>query len=464
MPRYQIGESLLPSTVHGICRLLDVHDKVAGAGFVRKNGAALRWGTSKDIWTFGFGQAPLLAQVGANYAFQVERARFDEILLDNARSHGVDVREGHHARSLVLDDARVVGVDYTDSNRAPGSARGRFVIDASGHRSPLRSHAGRREHSQFFRNVALFGYFEQAGRMPAPNAGNILCEAFEDGWIWLIPLSQGPRFLTSVGLVAGKASAKHFGSDPEGSFAAGIERCPNVRSLLAGAQRVMSGRYAGLRTRRDWTYTNERLCIPGLFLVGDSACFLDPVLSTGVHLATYSALLAARSVNSILPGVISEDAAMSEFERRYRVEFEVYLNFLLAFYDMHADADSYYWSARKVLGTREPDRAAFVRLVAGAATSPELYFHRKAGLGRILQSFADEVGLDAHMDLRSEASQALARRLGRLMGDAAGDAARPGSDDLRRVSWGKNLDRVPASMPTRGMIVADEDGLGWKVA
>ena len=35
-PRYQIGESLLPSTVHGICRLTGVADKLAKAGFTKK--------------------------------------------------------------------------------------------------------------------------------------------------------------------------------------------------------------------------------------------------------------------------------------------------------------------------------------------------------------------------------------------------------------------------------------------
>src|SRR5258708_900289 len=37
-PRHRIGESLLPSTVHGIRRLLGVTEQVGAGGFVRKRG------------------------------------------------------------------------------------------------------------------------------------------------------------------------------------------------------------------------------------------------------------------------------------------------------------------------------------------------------------------------------------------------------------------------------------------
>ena len=34
-PRHQIGESLLPSTVHGICRLTGVSDELEKAGYLQ---------------------------------------------------------------------------------------------------------------------------------------------------------------------------------------------------------------------------------------------------------------------------------------------------------------------------------------------------------------------------------------------------------------------------------------------
>ena len=84
-PRHQIGESLLPSTVHGICRLTGVSDELEKAGFTRKRGGTYRWGANPDPWTFSFSVSPRMAS-HASYAYQVERSKFDKILLDHARS------------------------------------------------------------------------------------------------------------------------------------------------------------------------------------------------------------------------------------------------------------------------------------------------------------------------------------------------------------------------------------------
>jgi len=91
-PRYQIGESLLPSTVHGVCRLTGAADGLAEAGFTRKLGGTFRWGAGKEPWTFSFSVSPNMARA-ASSAYQVERMKFDQILLDNARRQGAEVRE-----------------------------------------------------------------------------------------------------------------------------------------------------------------------------------------------------------------------------------------------------------------------------------------------------------------------------------------------------------------------------------
>ena len=71
-PRYQIGESLLPATVHGIGKLLGVQEKLAEAGFVRKLGGTFRWGSNPVPWEFAFAAADHFAGSSA-FAYQVER-------------------------------------------------------------------------------------------------------------------------------------------------------------------------------------------------------------------------------------------------------------------------------------------------------------------------------------------------------------------------------------------------------
>jgi FAD-dependent halogenase len=383
-PRHQIGESLLPATVHGICRMLGVLDEVERQGFPRKHGGTFRWGKSPEPWTFRFSQRP---DDPYGYAYQVERAKFDRILLDNARAKGVDVRERHDVTSVIIEDDRAVGVAYTDDQGRERVARARYVADASGNRSQVWRTVGERVYSEFFRNVALYGYFEHGRRLPAPNQGNILSAAFRDGWFWYIPLSDT---LTSVGAVVSREAADEIRQGEETALHGYVERCAIIQEYLAGARRVTEGPYGQLRIRKDYSYCADQFWVPGMLLVGDAACFIDPVFSSGVHLGTYSALLAARSILTLLGGTagLTEDECCAEFEDRYRREFGRFYQFLLGFYDMQQDEESYFWQARKILNTRERANDAFVRLVAGLSdpdeplfAGPAAFFDARQGFG-----------------------------------------------------------------------------------
>jgi halogenation protein CepH len=364
-PRYQIGESLLPSTVHGICPMLGVYEEVRRAGFTRKRGGTFLWGASPTPWTFSFSASPRMAGP-TSYAYQVERAKFDTLLLDNAAKVGVDVRQGHRALATCRRGGRVTGVRYSDDSGREHESSAHFVIDASGHGSRLHADVGgERVYSPFFRNLALFGYFEGGRRLPEPNAGNILCAAFPSGWFWYIPLSPS---LTSVGAVVRSELAGKVQGDPEAAFAALVDECPLIKEYLADARRAGEEPYSRLRVRKDYSYDRTALWSPGMVLVGDAACFIDPVFSSGVHLSTYSALLAARSVNTTLAGTLPEERCLREFEARYRREFGLFRDFLMSFYELHVDEESYFWQARKLVGHGESVEEAFVDLVGGVAS------------------------------------------------------------------------------------------------
>jgi FAD-dependent halogenase len=364
-PRYQIGESLLPSTVHGICRLLGVSEKLESAGFTRKRGGTFRWGSSPDPWTFSFSVSPRMTGA-TSYAYQVERSKFDKILLDHAKALGAEVREGCSVTDTLSDAERVSGVSYTDEQRHTHDIRARYIVDASGNRSRIYRHVGgERKYSDFFRSLALFGYFTGGKRLASPNSGNILSVAFDSGWFWYIPLTES---LTSVGAVVRRELAQKIQGDPEEALHGLIQECPLIREYLQDAKRVTEGQYGQIRVRKDYSYFNTQFWRPGMLLVGDAACFVDPVFSSGVHLATYSALLAARSINSVLAELVDEEAAFREFETRYRREYRVFYEFLMSFYDMHVSESSYFWSARKVTMSTASELESFVDLVGGVSS------------------------------------------------------------------------------------------------
>ncbi|WP_130839247.1 tryptophan 7-halogenase [Corynebacterium neomassiliense] len=454
-PRYQIGESLLPSTIHGVCKLLGVEEELREASFVTKRGGIFRWGKNKEPWNFLFAISPEFSNE-ASYAYQVERMKFDDILLKNAAQNGVDVRQQAKVRELIRGEGtdRVTGVRYEDADGQSHSLSATYVVDASGNGSRFTSApGGKRKNADFFQNVATFGYFEGGKRFDAPDSGNILCAAFDHGWIWYIPLSDT---LTSVGAVLDKSHLPEISKDKEKALLDSIDRCAIVKDMLSDATRVTEGTYGEMRVRKDYSYSNSKFWGNGVVLVGDAACFIDPVFSTGVHLATYAGVLAARSINSVLSGALSEERAFGEFEGRYRREYEVFYEFLSTFYDMEQEEDSYFWQARRISNLRGDDLSAFVSLIAGgysgeqALVNPEEIVERFTASTRALADAAEKTG-----SMHTDSGQ----RMGHLFG----------TENVRDVMEEMNAFQARGAEGSEGLepplleggLVPSRDGLAW---
>jgi halogenation protein CepH len=86
-PRHHIGESLLPASMP-VLEELGVVPALQQAGFLLKWGATMVWGREKTPWSWYF------RETNRKYphTYQVWRPHFDQLLLDNSRAHGVDVR------------------------------------------------------------------------------------------------------------------------------------------------------------------------------------------------------------------------------------------------------------------------------------------------------------------------------------------------------------------------------------
>ena len=450
-PRFQIGESLLPSTVHGVCRLTGVADELAKAGFTKKRGGTQRWGANPKPWTFAFSVSPKMTGE-TSYAYQVERSKFDQILLDHARHMDVDVREQHAVTDVIDEGDRVHGVSYTDAEGNEGTIRAKYVVDASGNKSRIYQRAGaRRQYSEFFRSLALFGYFEGGKRLPEPNSGNVLSCAFDSGWFWYIPLTPT---LTSVGAVVRHELASKIQGDPEKALMALIAECPMIRDYLRNAKRVTEGQYGRLRTRKDYSYANTKFWRPGMALVGDAACFVDPVFSSGVHLATYGALLAARSINSVLAQTVDENTAFREFEQRYRREFGVYYEFLVAFYDLNVNEDSYFWSAKKVSKNTNSDLQSFVELVGGVSSGEAALATAESSADHYKRRSSEFASAVDQLVANNEQSMVPI-----IKSSIVKSAMREGANEQVRVLLGQ--DAGPEIPLFDGGLVASPDGLGW---
>lgn len=356
-PRYHIGESILPSC-RPIFHQLGVWDKVESHGFVPKGGAYFFWG--REEWEVRF----RALGDGAN-AWQVVRSEFDKLLLDHARELGVEVFEGPAVKEVEFDGERAVAVRWAENAR-----RGRisfdYLVDASGRGGVMSTKylKSRRFHS-VFRNVAAWSYWKGATPLAKGPEGAITVASIPDGWFWAIPLHDGTL---SVGLVTGRDNFNHK-RDELGSIEAvyhtALEECPAVSDLIDSAERV-----TGMKVEQDYSYVSERFSGPGYLLAGDAACFLDPLLSTGVHLATYSAMLGAAAIGSMLRGEVLEPEAREFYDTVYRQSYERLLVLVSVFYESYRGKDYHFYNAQRLSQADRDElnlQASFDRIVTGIA-------------------------------------------------------------------------------------------------
>lgn len=356
-PRYHIGESLLPSVLE-ILDLLGVRQKIEAAGFVRKPGAQIDWGGER--WRLDFGELS-----GQHvYSFQVDRAVFDQLLLAHARTEGVQVFEGHEVTSIGWIDGRCRRADWSlcDGN-ASGAIRFDYLVDASGRAGLVSTrYEKNRRYNSVFKNIAIWGYWEGVDNGDEDFRGAIRVGSIPEGWVWLIPLKDGR---TSVGVVVHKDYLRERRRQGIPAVYQGcIQESPLASHVLAPGRLVSE-----IRVETDYSYGSSSFSGDGYFVCGDAACFLDPLLSTGVHLATFSALLAAAAIGSTIRGEVAEDRCRRYFEATYQKAYLRLLVMVSAFYDQNRGRTGYFWEAQKL--TRGDVKGfdikqAFLHLVSGA--------------------------------------------------------------------------------------------------
>ncbi len=150
----------------------------------------------------------------------------------------------------------------------------------------------------------------------------------------------------SVGLVLHKTTFKEkrqqFDS-LEQIYLEAIDSCPLIADLVKPGKLVTN-----MRTEQDYSYIASSVTGPGYFLVGDAACFIDPLLSTGVHLATHSAMLGAASIASALHGEVTEQQARAFFERSYRQVYLRLMAIVSGMYQQYDGKEAYFWQAQQL--------------------------------------------------------------------------------------------------------------------
>ena len=313
-PRFQIGESLLPYNNDLFARL-GVTEHLLAGDFFPKFGAEFVTGDGSVRTTFRFDRT---LDDPYRRSFQVTRSEFDHLLLRNAASSGVDVREGTSVAEVDLeDDARAVV-----RTAAGETFEARFVVDASGYGSIVGNRVGGKRDIESLKKVAFFGHYRNVERVPGRNGGNTLIVVLRDAWLWMLPITAE---LMSVGLVVDREHVRNCGLTPEDLLERTIAGAPYVSERMRDSERTTQ-----VYVRRDFSYSMRRMVGPNYALIGDAAGFIDPIFSTGVFIAMKSADLAAEAVERRLRG------GSQRLLRRYEVQMKRalgrYMVFISNFY------------------------------------------------------------------------------------------------------------------------------------
>ncbi len=302
--RNVLAESLPPS-----CRKLfdriGISAAVDGAGFVRATGNTVLWGGATPT-AHAFG--------GEAMGWQVERDRFDRVLLDATARAGASIRTPASVRSVGAPEDKGARRVVYDAHGATRKLTARWVIDASGRTGVTVPRDGRQS-VEGGRTLALVAHWKRAGGWPVEDPTHTLVESYDDGWAWSVPVASGERVFALM--VAPAAAAGAGGSNLATLYRRELGRTTWFRELVADAE----------TTVEPWAcdaspYGTTRVGGDGLVLAGDAATFVDPLSSYGVKKAMASAWLAAIVVNTCLDTPDLEAAALSLHAARERAMYE----------------------------------------------------------------------------------------------------------------------------------------------
>ncbi len=380
-PRHHVGESLLPGLVP-VLKELGAFDKIDRAGFPRKLGATYIWGKDRTPWENDFNDVnmkELIERYGGipdkiEYAWQVRRSEYDEILLSHAAECGVEVIRGVQADGVLEAGDRVAGatVRLDDGTRVRWEAE--FTADCSGQASFLSRYRSVRRFDPRLKNIAAYAYYRGAPWMfqytGHPDKTKIFISSTPSGWFWYIPLDKD---VVSVGFVTTVERLKTAGGDLRALFDRELAGCGEIHSLLSKAERIhgYDGSNQDFFTHSDWSYLPVDSAGPGWVACGDAAVFVDPILSSGVTLAHLSGHRAAYTI-------LEHWRRESEGERKLlwddygaycRDIAGQYLALALFWYGNDPNAEKWWIEARKlqqaVLPVDLADKGAFITVSAG---------------------------------------------------------------------------------------------------
>lgn len=358
--RHRIGEILLTQTILEMKKLgidEEIHAYAEKYKWGKKYAAAYVHGKDRKPWRVQ-NNNPIASQEdqphiprcfinkenGLWYTLMVRRHEFDEALREICQKRGIKIIHGNVKDFKILNDdelnekekseninSKLSSIAYVNVETETDNLKiiSKFIIDATGQQAFIPRKLKVRHKVDDWDLQARYAYFTDVQFDNAIEAGfykegaNIL--SYQDGWVWLACLGQteNGKDITSVGIVSkvwnkeGENFVDKIANLPEYKLF-GLDKANYVDCYGKELTKEDSGIYA----HPNYRYRSLTMRGSNWACVGDSAMFLDPLLSQGVTLAMSFGNQLGAIAHKIIDGSAGEESLL-EYEKSYSSELEV---------------------------------------------------------------------------------------------------------------------------------------------
>lgn len=383
-PRDHVGESLTPST-NPIFKRIGFLEKMEDAGFVHKPGAcwtAPHAPVGKFV-AIRLGEFPPPGAVQL-YTYNVERDVFDTMLLRHAFELGAQVLQGVSVKQVLFDGGRAIGVRAAVSDGWERDITARVVVDASGRRCIIANQLGLKRKDIQFNQFGIYSWFKDVEPNPSGYEGFLLLHflGLERAWAWQIPMRNG---IWSVGVVTDKGDFQKSGRSHEEFFDSLVRLNKSLQHNMGNAERVRPW-----WIEADYSYKVEKFAGDGWLMIGDAVRFVDPIFSTGVDVAMYSALYAFEAIDASFRGG-AEERVFKEYASRIGDGIEAWYDLISLFYKLQ--------NLFTIYAVKRRFRERVVRILQGNLYLPET-LERAREIISIMQATYEKVIRDPDNLLR----------------------------------------------------------------
>ncbi|CCM02243.1 uncharacterized protein FIBRA_04324 [Fibroporia radiculosa] len=290
-------------------RFIDLEAKFDEQGFVHKPGAAFKLVQSQpenyaDFYHLG----------PSRTTWNVLREDMDKLMLDHAVEQGVKVFEETRVESLIFeggtDSGRPISAFWKNKQGGSGSIKFEWLVDASGRQGLMSTkYLKNRLIREGLKNVAVYGYWKGVTRYKESRRGEVAPCTDRSGWAWVIPLPQG---ITSIGIVMHQETSNKKKAQCKGGlvdhYMEQLKLCPGVQTFIGEKGEFIEG---STRSTSDYSYHATAYSGDHFRIIGDAAAFIDPLFSSGVHIALTGALSAACTILGVRKGQVTEVEAQA---------------------------------------------------------------------------------------------------------------------------------------------------------